>query len=304
MTVLGPTASGKTHFACQLALELEGEIISADSRQVYRRMDIGTGKDLEEYQVNGQAIPYHLIDIKEPGYRYNIAEFETDFLNAYHQIRQRNKFPILCGGSGLYIEAALRGNDYHGIPSSHVFHDELELLTEDELDKMFAEVRQELKENLSAHTRRRKIRAIEMDIYLKEYPDFEVSKREELNALIIGVDVNRNVRRSRITRRLQERLEHGLVEEVQSLLKEGLSYDDLEWYGLEYKFVSSYLKGDLNRQELFDQLNVAIHQFAKRQMTWFRRMEKNGYQIQWIPEEWTIEQKVAKTLELLKESEN
>ena len=300
MVVLGPTASGKTQLACHTALQISGEIISADSRQIYRHMDIGTGKDLEEYEIDGKQIPYHLIDIREPGYRYNIAEYQLDFINAFNSIREKGHFPILCGGSGLYIETALRGHSFLGIPSDSENVVQLEALTDKELDAEFEGVLPELKEVLSADTRIRKIRAIEISNFLKQNPDWKPAvELPELQPLIIGVDIDRDLRREKITRRLKFRLENGLIEEVEFLLKNHLSAADLEYYGLEYKWVGLYLSGKINKETLFERLNIAIHQFAKRQMTWYRRMEKNGYDIRWIEAKEPPEQKVQAVLNLL-----
>ena len=299
ITILGPTASGKTTLACYLASKIQGEIISADSRQVYRDMDIGTGKDLHEYQLDGVPIPYHLIDIKEPGYKYNIAEFQENFVSAFHAIRERNRTPILCGGSGLYIETALRGNSYLGIPSNDEIWSTHNPLSDDDLEKVYEQIPDHIRINLNALTRQRKIRAIEIAAFLAENPNWKPFALPKIQPLIVGVDIDRDLRREKITRRLSERMNNGLIEEVQQLLVTKLCHDDLAYYGLEYKWVGKYLKGEIRKKELFEQLNIAIHQFAKRQMTWFRRMEKNGYVIHWVNAEDSLDTKASKILNLL-----
>ena len=282
LVVLGPTASGKTNLACSLALEFDAEIISADSRQFYKHMDIGTGKDIEEYEVDGVKIPYHLIDIKNPGYKYNIAEFQLDFIEALKDIHQRGKSIILCGGSGLYIETALKGNSFLGIPMNEDRREELEKLTDDELKANFAQISDRVKEVINDETRRRMIRAIIVDEHLKKDPSFKTVDIPEFTYTIVGVDIDRDTRRQKISDRLSYRMNNGLIEEVEWLLDNYLTHEDLEYYGLEYKWIGLYLKKEISKKELFEGLRTAIHQFAKRQMTWFRRMEKNGYQIHWV----------------------
>lgn len=296
LVILGPTASGKTQLACQLAAVLNGEIISADSRQLYRHMDIGTGKDLEEYEVNGQKILYHLIDIQNPGYRYNIAEFQLDFINSYQDIRRRGAFPILCGGSGLYIETALKGNSYMGIPQNNFLREEAKKWSPEELQKKYVATSRQVQSSIPGDTDRRKIRAIEIHQYLNLHRDFQPRLLPKIRYHIVGVDIDRELRREKITNRLKARLEEGLIEEVQFLLDHHLTHDDLEYYGLEYKWVGLYLKGELIRRQMFEKLNVSIHQFAKRQMTWFRRMEKQGYDIQWVDSNLEMEEKVQQIL--------
>lgn len=245
-------------------------------------MNIGTGKDLYEYSVEGKSIPYHLIDIKEPGYKYNISEFQKDFSTAFHQIQANEHMPILCGGSGLYIETALHGNTYLGIPSNEEIWQHYKTAEEAELEQAYQNLSENIKGNLNALTRPRKIRAIEIGAYLDENPDWKPVKPPKLNPLIIGVKIDRDERRAKITSRLSYRMNHGLIEEVETLLNGQLTHADLAYYGLEYKWVGKYLKQEISKRELFEQLNIAIHQFAKRQMTWFRRMEKNGYVIHWV----------------------
>lgn len=300
ITILGPTASGKTNLACHLAKLIDGEIISADSRQVYRKMDIGTGKDIEEYTLDGVEIPYHLIDIKDPGYKYNIAEFQVDFIEAFNAISSKGKVPILCGGSGLYLETALQGHSYLGIPSNEALWAELKELSDEALDERYKQILPEVLESLNSETRPRKIRAIEIATFLEANKDWQPVEIPELNPLIIGVDINRELRREKITRRLSERMNNGLIEEAEGLLASGeVTHADLEYYGLEYKWVGKYLLGEIDKRTLFERLNVAIHQFAKRQMTWYRRMEKNGYKIQWVDASQPIERKLNAVLQHL-----
>ena len=262
-------------------------------------MDIGTGKDLEEYVVDGVKIPYHLIDIKEPGYKYNIGEFQQNFTQAYLDIDGRNKPVILCGGSGLYIETALNGNSFLGIPANVTLRESFEKKSDADLRELYEALPHSLKEKLNSETRRRIIRAIEVNEFKKENPDWEEIKPLKLNYTIIGLDIDRELRREKITKRLSHRLNHGMIEEVQTLLDQGLKFEDLEWYGLEYKWLGLYLKGDISKKEMFERLNVAIHQFAKRQMTWFRRMEKNGYHIHWIDASKSLEEKKAAAIQLI-----
>lgn len=298
LVILGPTASGKTRLACNVAAKLSGEIISADSRQVYKHMDIGTGKDLEEFIIDSKRIPYHLIDIHEPGYKYNIAEFQLDFISAFNQILANKNIPILCGGSGLYIETALQGNSFLGIPMNEKLREEYESFTDEELEQIYQQLPQNYKDKLPGQTRGRKIRAIEIIQYLLRNPEFESVELPDFNYTIIGTDLSREKRRAKITSRLKERLDNGLIEEAELLLAKNLSFEDLEYYGLEYKWLGQFLKGEINRDELFEGLNIAIHQFAKRQMTWFRRMEKNGYHIHWLDVEATIDDQIKNVLDI------
>ncbi len=297
ITILGPTASGKTPVAARLAAEIGGEVISADSRQVYRRMDIGTGKDLADYG----AVPYHLIDIREPGTKYNLFEYQQDFFDVYQQIRSRGAVPILCGGTGLYIEAVLKGYHLSPVPQNQALRDSLEGKSLAELTEMLKALKARNGSNMHNTTDvdscQRAIRAIEIETYNAEYP---MPRRElpPVESLIVGIDIDRELRREKITRRLKARLENGMVEEVQALLDEGITAEDLIYYGLEYKFVTEYLTGQLTYDEMFSRLEIAIHQFAKRQMTWFRGMERRGFKIHWIDATLPIEQKVAKILEM------
>ena len=298
ITILGPTASGKTPVAARLAAEIGGEVISADSRQVYRRMDIGTGKDLADYG----AVPYHLIDIREPGTKYNLFEYQQDFFDVYQEIRRRGAVPILCGGTGLYIEAVLKGYHLSPVPQNQALRDSLEGKSLAELTEMLKELKARNGSNMHNTTDvdscQRAIRAIEIETYNLEHP---MPRRElpPVESLIIGINIDRELRREKITRRLKARLEEGMVDEVQALLDEGIPAEDLIYYGLEYKFLTEYLTGQLTYDEMFNRLEIAIHQFAKRQMTWFRGMERRGFQIHWIDATLPMEQKVDKILEMV-----
>ena len=303
ITILGPTASGKTPVAARLAAEVGGEIISADSRQVYRRMDIGTGKDLADYVVDGKLIPYHLIDIREPGTKYNLFEYQQDFFDAYQDIRSRGAVPILCGGTGLYIEAVLKGYKLSPVPQNQELRDSLEGKSLEELTQMLTELKAKTGSNMHNTTDvdscQRAIRAIEIESYNLQHP---LPKRElpPVESVIIGIDIDRELRREKITRRLKARLEEGMVDEVKALLAEGIPADDLIYYGLEYKFVTEYLVGQTSYDEMFTRLEIAIHQFAKRQMTWFRGMERRGFDINWIDATLPIEEKVATIKEIIR----
>ena len=291
ITILGPTASGKTPVATRLAAEIGGEVISADSRQVYRRMDIGTGKDLEDYG----SVPYHLIDICEPGTKYNLFEYQQDFFDVYQQIRSRGAVPILCGGTGLYIEAVLKGYKLSPVPQNQALRDSLEGKPLDELTEMLVRLKSQNGSNMHNTTDvdscQRAIRAIEIETYNLQHP---MPKRElpPVDSIIIGIDIDRELRREKITRRLKARLENGMVEEVKALLDEGIPAEDLIYYGLEYKFLTEYLTGQLTYDEMFQRLEIAIHQFAKRQMTWFRGMERRGFKINWINATLPMEEKI------------
>ena len=291
ITILGPTASGKTPLAAALAQRVDGEIISADSRQVYRRMDIGTGKDLGDYQ----GVPYHLIDIVEPGTKYNLFQYQQDFMDAYNDIVGRGKQPILCGGTGLYIEAVLKGYHLSPVPQNEELRKQLEGKPLNALTKILLELKSKNESNMHNTTdvdsAQRAIRAIEIETYNLEHP----TPRRELppvDSCIVGVNIDRELRREKITRRLKARLEEGMVDEVRGLLDEGIPADDLIYYGLEYKFVTEYVTGKTTYDEMFARLEIAIHQFAKRQMTWFRGMERRGFVIHWIDATLPMEEKV------------
>lgn len=290
ITILGPTASGKTAIATHLAERIGGEIISADSRQVYRRMDIGTGKDLSDY-VNpetGRHIPYHLIDIAEPGTRYNLFRYQEDFMKAYNDIQQRGATPILCGGTGLYIESVLKGYNLSPVPQNPELRERLKGKSLEELTAMLTELKKRtgsaMHNKTDVDSCQRAIRAIEIEQYNIDHPT-PLREAPAIDSLIIGVDVDREVRRERITRRLHARLEEGMVDEIRGLLSEGIKPEDLIYYGLEYKFITKYVIGELTYDEMVRGLEIAIHQFAKRQMTWFRGMERRGFKINWIKNE-------------------
>ncbi|RHJ85335.1 tRNA (adenosine(37)-N6)-dimethylallyltransferase MiaA [Parabacteroides sp. AM08-6] len=298
ITVLGPTASGKTTFAAALAERLDTEIISADSRQIYRSMDIGTGKDLADYTVNGKQIPYHLIDICEPGYKYNVFEYQHDFFRAYQSIREKGKLPVLCGGTGMYIEAVLKGYKLLDVPQNPALRESLRDKSLAELEEILAGYKL-LHNKTDVDTAQRAIRAIEIEEYYKnEAPD--INEYEPLNSLIIGIDIDRELRREKISRRLRARLDEGMVEEIRTIMATGVKPEDLIYYGLEYKFLTLYIIGELSYEEMVSQLEIAIHQFAKRQMTWFRGMERRGCTIHWINATLPTEEKIGRTLELLK----
>ena len=281
LAVVGPTACGKTSLAVDLALSIgDAEIISADSRQVYRGMDIGTGKDIAEYTRDGVTVPSHLIDIVDAGEKYNLFEFQRDFLVAYEDIKARDSFPIMCGGSGLYVESVLKGYRLLPVPENPVLRAELEEKSLEELTAILATYKQ-LHNNTDTDSKKRAIRAIEIEEYYLSCP-VEERSFPRLNALVVGMSVDREIRRERISRRLRERLEQGMVDEVRALLDSGVTSEQLVYYGLEYKFLTLYLTGAMEYDEMVRALEIAIHQFAKRQMTWFRGMEKRGVPIRWV----------------------
>lgn len=296
ITILGPTASGKTSVAAALALRTGGEIISADSRQVYRRMDIGTGKDLADYTIGDVRIPYHLIDIAEPGTKYNLFQYQQDFHEAYDEIRSRGKLPILCGGTGLYIEAVLGGYSLSPVPQNQALRDSLEGKSLEELTRMLVELKRQNGSNMhnrtDVDTAQRAIRAIEIETYNLEHPTPE-RQMPPVESLIIGINIDRELRREKITRRLKARLDDGMCDEIQGLIDGGVNPEDLIYYGLEYKFITEYVIGRTSYEEMFRQLEIAIHQFAKRQMTWFRGMERRGFTIHWIDAAQSMEDKVG-----------
>lgn len=280
IAIIGPTASGKTSLATALAYDLDSEIISGDSRQVYRGMDIGTGKDLEDYVVEGRQIPYHLIDIVEPGYKYNVFEYQRDFLKAYEDICRRGKLPILCGGTGMYVESVLKGYRLLPVPENLALRERLSGKSLDELTAILSTYKK-LHNSTDVDTVKRAVRAIEIEEYYRQTP---VQEREfpHLKSLIIGVSIDRDLRRKKISERLRERLDAGMVEEVRGLLNRGIAPEDLIYYGLEYKYLTLYVTGQMTHAEMVHDLEIAIHQFAKRQMTWFRGMERRGFNIHWI----------------------
>ena len=312
ITILGPTASGKTPLAAHLAARVGGEIISADSRQVYRRMDIGTGKDLADYEVRDAGrevrVPYHLIDICEPGTKYNLFQYQRDFHNAYNDIVSRDKQPILCGGTGLYIEAVLKGYELSPVPQNPELRQRLEGKSLEELTVMLKELKVKngsvMHNTTDVDTAQRAIRAIEIESARCEVrdarcemQDAKCEAREAIPYIIFGTNIDRELRREKITRRLKARLEEGMVDEVKALIDSGIPADDLIYYGLEYKYVTEYVIGKLTYDEMFRQLEIAIHQFAKRQMTWFRGMERRGFKINWIDATLPMEEKVETILE-------
>lgn len=297
VTILGPTACGKTTLAVALANRLQTAVISADSRQVYRSMDLGTGKDLSEYIVDGREVPYHLIDIVDAGYKYNVFEYQRDFLNVYEDLRSNGQLPVLCGGTGMYLESVLRGYRLVEVPENKELRDSLADKSLDELTEMLRGYKQ-LHNTTDVDTCKRAIRAIEIEEY---YRTNEVATREfpEIKSLTIGLDASRELRRERISRRLRERLEQGMVDEVRSILDSGVAAEDLIYYGLEYKYLTMYVIGQLTYDEMVNQLEIAIHQFAKRQMTYFRGMERRGVPIHWIDAELPTEDKVKEICQLL-----
>ena len=298
ITILGPTASGKTPFATALAAELNTEIISADSRQIYRGMDLGTGKDLADYTINDREIPYHLIDIVEPGYKYNVFEYQRDFLKAYETIKQKGCLPVLCGGTGMYLESVLKGYRLMPVPENPELRTRLADKSLETLTGILQQYKT-LHNSTDVDTVKRAIRAIEIEEYYAKHP---IAEREFplLNSLIIGVDIDRDLRREKISRRLRQRLDEGMVDEVKQLLAQGIKAEDLIYYGLEYKFLTLYAIGKLTYEEMFAQLETAIHQFAKRQMTWFRGMERRGFTIHWVDATLPTEEKIAFVKQKLK----
>ncbi|MDD4516310.1 tRNA (adenosine(37)-N6)-dimethylallyltransferase MiaA [Massilibacteroides sp.] len=297
ITIIGPTASGKTSFAAALAAHLDAEIISGDSRQIYRGMDIGTGKDLSDYTVNGKTIPYHLIDICEPGYKYNVFEYQHDFHRVFKEIQSRSKLPILCGGTGMYIEAVLKGYKLLDVPENKKLRESLKGKTLVELEEVLASYKT-LHNKTDVDSAQRAIRAIEIEEFYKHSaPDR--NKYDPINSLIIGIDIDRELRRNKISKRLRDRLNEGMIDEVQRILNNGVCPDDLIYYGLEYKYVTLYIIGKMSYENMVNELEIAIHQFAKRQMTWFRGMERRGFSIQWIDATLPTETKIDQTLVLL-----
>jgi len=280
VVITGPTASGKTRLAALLSRQINGEIISADSRQVYQRMDLGTGKDYHDYIVEEEKIPYHLIDIHQPGYKYNVYEYQNDFFRVYEDIRKREKFPVMCGGTGLYIQSVLERYKMVHVPPDKELREKLSDKSLDELGQILASFKK-LHNTTDTDTIKRAIRSIEIETYYQNHPEIEL-ELPKINPLIICVSIDRELRRKKITTRLNERLKNGMVEEVKQLIENGTKPDDLMYYGLEYKYLTLYVTGELSFKEMVEKLNIAIHQFAKRQMTWFRGMERKGHKIQWI----------------------
>lgn len=294
ITILGPTASGKTALAAALAARLDTEIISADSRQLYRGMDIGTGKDLADYVVDGKSIPYHLIDICDPGYKYNVFEYQHDFFRVFTSLRERGLVPILCGGTGLYIEAVLKGYKLLDVPPNPALRERLREKSLPELEILLANYKV-LHNKTDVDSVQRAIRAIEIEeFYRTQAPD--VREYAPLNSLLVGVAIDRELRREKISKRLRARLDEGMVDEVRRILSNGVAPEDLIYYGLEYKFLTLYIIGKLTYEEMVSQLEIAIHQFAKRQMTWFRGMERRGCTIHWLDATLQMADKVEQIL--------
>jgi tRNA dimethylallyltransferase len=298
IVILGPTATGKTQIATQLASLLPAEIISADSRQVYKNMDIGTGKDIDEYEVNGTKIPYHLIDILEAGEKYNVFRFQHDFLQVYSEITANDKVPILCGGSALYLDAILKGYQLVDVPENSSLRIRMERKTKTELTEILHS-HKKLHNKTDTEDKNRLIRAIEIAEYYKKHQE-DIPNFPKIKSVVFGIYFDRKKIRERITDRLQYRLDNGMIEEVERLMQEkNISAEKLEYYGLEYKYLSQYLQNKLEFRDMFDKLNTAIHQFAKRQMTWFRKMEKEGRKIYWINGEIPFEDKIAQMMAIL-----
>lgn len=300
LVITGPTASGKTSVAAHLADRLNGEIISADSRQVYRGMNLGTGKDLEEYELHGRQIPYHLIDILDAGEVYNVFEFQKDAFRCLDEIRSRGKNSILCGGTGMYIDAILNSYHFIQVPANPERRQELEQWSDQELIALLKSLRK-LHNSTDTDSKKRLIRAIEIEEYSRIHNQV-VTSYPSVKSLVIGIDISREERRRRISQRLEQRLKQGMVDEVKNLLDSGISPDALLFYGLEYKYLTLYLLGTISYDEMKSQLEIAIHQFAKRQMTWFRKMEKEGTHIHWMDGMLPLEAKIVKIRELLAES--
>ena len=292
--IVGPTASGKTALSIELARKLNTEIINADSMYIYKDLNIGTAKPTQE-EMDG--IIHHLIDIVEPGYKYNVFEYQRDFLKAYESIVAKDKLPVLCGGTGMYIESVLKGYRLLPVPENPELRASLEGKSLEELTRIL-EGYKKLHNSTDVDTAKRAIRAIEIEEYYKQQP-LEYREFPSLKSLIIGVDIDRELRREKITRRLKQRLDEGMVEEVRGLLAEGISAENLIYYGLEYKFLTQYAIGELTYEEMFHQLETAIHQFAKRQMTWFRGMERRGFVIHWLDATLSMEEKVERIINLI-----
>ena len=302
ITILGPTASGKTSLAAHLAYEIDAEIISADSRQVYRGMTIGTGKDLEDYMIKDRQIPYHLIDICEPGTKYNLFRYQEDFIKLYADMMQRGKQAILCGGTGLYIESVLKGYHLSPVPQNQELRDALADKSLEELTEMLKRLKQQsgsmMHNKTDVDSCQRAIRAIEIETYNLEHPT-EDRTFPAIESIIIGVAIDRDARRAKISGRLQKRLDSGMIDEVKGLLDAGIPAADLIYYGLEYKYITEYIIGKIGFEEMFRRLEIAIHQFAKRQMTWFRGMERRGFTIHWVDALLPMEEKVGMIKELI-----
>jgi tRNA dimethylallyltransferase len=296
ITILGPTACGKTHFAACLSEMIGGEIISADSRQVYKKMNLGTGKDYDDYLVNGKMISYHLVDILEPGEKYNVFEYQKDFRIAFNDIKYRGNIPIMCGGTGLYIDAVTKGYRLLPVPPDNMLRKELKLKSMEELTQILRKYKK-LHNTTDIDTKKRAIRAIEIELYHQQHPE-KNRIFPDLSTILIGIKYEREIIKRRITDRLINRLKKGMIEEVENLLSEGLKPEQLIYYGLEYKYITLYLTGEIDYNEMFSRLNIAIHQFAKRQMTWFRKMEREGSVIHWLDEHMPFESRLQTAIDL------
>jgi tRNA dimethylallyltransferase len=297
ITVLGHTAGGKTRFAACLADRIGGEVIGADSRQVYRRMNLGAGKDYSDYEVQGRKVPYHLIDILEPGSQYNVYEYQKDFFTVFTEIRDRGRMPVLCGGSGLYIEAVLKGYRLIRVPVNPSLRESLDKKSMEDLSAMLASFKKPHNITDTAN-RKRLLRALEIEIYYRDHPELDV-EIPNLEPLLLGIRYDRISRRKRISQRLHERFREGMIEEVRGLMAEGVAPEKLIYYGLEYRFITEYLLGRTSLGEMTAKLETAIHRFAKRQMTWFRRMERNGAKIHWFEGDMPLEEKLDISMSLL-----
>lgn len=299
ITILGPTATGKTTFAAHLANLLKAEIISADSRQVYRGMDIGTGKDIEDYTVDGKLVPYHLVDIKDAGEKYNVYEYQKDFLESYKEIQNKGALPIVCGGTGMYIEAVLKGYKLISVPVNEELRKSLEAHSLGELTNMLAAFK-DLHNKTDVDTKKRAIRAIEIATYYNTNEKIDFSF-PTISPLIFGIKMERQLVKDRITERLKQRLREGMIDEVETLIKNGVAKETLIYYGLEYKFICQYLNGEYSYNKMVEKLNIAIHQFSKRQMTWFRKMERNGFNIHWIDGCLPMDKKLSQAMDVINE---
>jgi len=297
ITILGPTATGKTRLAACVAHRLSGEVISADSRQVYRGMDLGTGKDYEDYIVDGEQVPYHLIDIADPGYEYNVFEFQEDFIKTYVEVCSRGCLPVLCGGTGMYLEAVLSGYKLVKVPENTELRKSLDCKSPGELKAILQSYRP-VHNTTDVSDRKRAIRAIEIQEFERQNPAV-INDFPKIDAVIFGLYFEREQIRQRITSRLKARFDAGMEDEVKHLLETGLKPEQLTFYGLEYRYLTDYVTGKISKDEMFRLLNIAIHQFAKRQMTWFRRMEKKGTKILWIDGNLPMEEKVKIVIEIL-----
>jgi tRNA dimethylallyltransferase len=297
LVLTGPTAAGKTALAAMVASLTGAEIISADSRQIYRGMDIGTGKDLSEYIINGRLVPFHLIDIAEPGYKYSVFEYQRDFLKVYSELCSRGVLPIVCGGSGMYIDSIVSGYRLAEVPPDHSFREEHEKMSMEELTAILKTYR-ELHNVTDLDTKKRVVRAIEIERFYAAR-EGSVTSFPRLRSLVVGVSIDRDARRAKISQRLRDRLDNGMIDEVKRLMDNGVSSETLIYYGLEYKYITQYLTGVISFEEMFSRLETEIHRFAKRQMTWFRGMERKGTEIHWIDSLLPMEDKAQQILKLL-----